>query len=87
MAETRTNQKWQRHIWRFFHLTTLDGDHGYLATKDVTILVQYSLYRLYTAFTELGALFLLGKDRRILILAPDMSKNKAPTSVPWNFSF
>ena len=31
------------------------------------------------SYTE--ALFLLGKDRRILILAPDISKNKAPASV------
>ena len=31
--------------------------------------------------TEVGALFLLGKDRRILIRARDMSKNKAPASV------
>ena len=31
--------------------------------------------------TEAGALFLPGKDRRILILTPDMSKIKALNSV------
>ena len=34
-----------------------------------------------TESTEVGALFLLGKDRRILILARAMSKNKAPALV------
>ena len=37
--------------------------------------------------TEVGALFLLGKDRRILIPVPDSSKNKAPASVPSEFFF
>ena len=32
--------------------------------------------------TKAGALFLLGKDRRIFILTPEMSKNKASASVP-----
>ena len=31
--------------------------------------------------TEAGALLLLGKDRKILILSPDISKFKAPASV------
>ena len=31
--------------------------------------------------TEAGGLLLLGKGRRILILAPDTGKNKAPNSV------
>ena len=35
---------------------------------------------LYIGGVEVGALFSLGKDRRILI-APDISKNKAPASV------
>ena len=34
-----------------------------------------------TETTEVGASFLLGKDRIILILARAMSKVKAPTSV------
>ena len=38
-----------------------------------------SMYLMVT--TEAGALFLLGKDSRILNLTPDMSKIQAPTSV------
>ena len=34
-----------------------------------------------TESTEVGALFLPGKDRRVLILARAMSKIKAPVSV------
>ena len=40
-----------------------------------------SPFRAYTSYTDTAALLLLGKDRRILILAPNTSKNKAPTSV------
>ena len=36
---------------------------------------------LYIGGVEVGALFSLGKNRRNLILAPDISKNKAPVSV------
>ena len=39
------------------------------------------------AITEAGALLLLGKDRRILILAPRTSKNKASTSVDLRMTF
>ena len=38
-----------------------------------------SMYLMVT--TEAGALFLVGKDSRILILTPDMSKIQAPASV------
>ena len=38
-------------------------------------------FHYYELSTETGALFLLGKEMRILILAPDMSKTKAVASV------
>ena len=83
----RTNQKWQRQepirsgrgtFGVFFISRRWMAIMDIWLQKDVTILVQY---RLYTAFTEVGALFLLGKDRIILILAPDLSQNKAPSPV------
>ena len=43
------------------------------------------IYQLCT--TEAGALLLLGKDGRILILDPDTSKNKASTSVDLRMTF
>ena len=55
--------------------------------SDMITEVRFQAENGFTLIYREGALLLLGKDVRILILVPDMSKNKAPTSVPWNFSF
>ena len=51
-----------------------------LFLRTITFLIRAISIDVVTC-TEAGALILLGKDRRILILAPDISRNKGPASV------
>ena len=44
------------------------------------------MIKVWSKTTEAGALLLLGKDRRILILTQNKSKNKAPTSIYKQFN-
>ena len=48
----------------------------------VEIMVSFTYFLSTSTTTEAGALLLLGRDRKILILSPAISKFKSPASVP-----
>ena len=71
-------------------LPVLQDEHPNLWWDLINKLIKYDniikyidiiLIEINSSNTDVGALFLLGEDRRIHILGPDMSKNKAPASV------
>ena len=74
-------------IWLLLNGFRHDGQFG--TWFWLLLLFELGLYRFHIIYTrvwviqntEAGALLLQDKDRGILILAPDTSKNKVPTFV------